>query len=71
VLTAAFDQVKGSDPDLAKWLEAGKNAAPLPAIPEMAAVWDPFGKAEAAVIGGADPKTALTAAATTISGQIK
>ncbi|MEU4218712.1 maltose ABC transporter substrate-binding protein [Actinoplanes sp. NPDC026623] len=71
VLIAAFDQVKGTDPDLAKWVEAGKNAAPLPAIPEMGSVWDPFGKAEAAVIGGADPKTALTAAAKTISGQIK
>jgi arabinogalactan oligomer/maltooligosaccharide transport system substrate-binding protein len=71
VLTAAFDQVKGTDPDLAKWIDAAKNAQPLPAIPEMAAVWDPFGKAEAAVIGGADPKAALTAAAKTISGQIK
>ncbi|MEV4642147.1 maltose ABC transporter substrate-binding protein [Actinoplanes sp. NPDC049548] len=70
-LTAAFDQVKGADPDLAKFLDAGKNAVPLPAIPEMATIWDPFGKAESAVVGGADPKTALTAAAKTISGQIK
>jgi arabinogalactan oligomer/maltooligosaccharide transport system substrate-binding protein len=70
VLTAAYDQVKGTDPDLAKFVEAGRNAIPLPAIPEMATVWDPFGKAESAVIGGADPKTALTAAAKTISGQI-
>ncbi|MFI7599939.1 extracellular solute-binding protein [Actinoplanes sp. NPDC049681] len=70
-LTAAFDQVKGADPDLAKFVDAGKNAVPLPAIPEMATIWDPFGKAESAVIGGADPKTALTAAAKTISGQIK
>jgi arabinogalactan oligomer/maltooligosaccharide transport system substrate-binding protein len=71
VLTAAYDQVKGADPDLAKFVEAGKNAVPLPAIPEMASVWDPFSKAESAVVGGADPKTALTAAAKTISGQIK
>ncbi|MFI7542744.1 extracellular solute-binding protein [Actinoplanes sp. NPDC049599] len=71
VLIAAYDQVKGTDPDLAKFVEAGKNAVPLPAIPEMATVWDPFGKAESAVIAGADPKTALTAAAKTISGQIK
>ncbi|MEV8510539.1 maltose ABC transporter substrate-binding protein [Actinoplanes sp. NPDC051475] len=70
-LTTAFDQVKGADPDLAKFVDAGKNAVPLPAIPEMATIWDPFGKAESAVIGGADPKTALTAAAKTISGQIK
>ncbi|MFC7279034.1 extracellular solute-binding protein [Paractinoplanes rhizophilus] len=69
-LTAAFDQVKGSDPDLAKWQEAGKNAIPLPAIPEMAAIWDPFGKAEAAVVGGADPAKTIEAAGKTISGSI-
>ena len=47
-LTAALDQVKGTDPDLAKFLDAGKNGLVLPAIPAMAAIWDPFGKAEAA-----------------------
>jgi len=71
VLTAAYDQVKGTDPDLAKFVEAGRNAVPLPAIPEMAAIWDPFGKAESAIIGGADPNAAITAAGKAISGQIK
>ncbi|BBH63478.1 sugar ABC transporter substrate-binding protein [Actinoplanes sp. OR16] len=70
-LTAAFDQVKGADADLQKWVDAGKNAVPLPAIPEMAAIWDPFGKAEAAVIGGADAEKTVTAAGKTISGSIK
>ncbi|MCO1595212.1 maltose ABC transporter substrate-binding protein [Micromonospora sp. RHAY321] len=70
-LTAALDQVKGSDPDLAKFQEAGRNGQVLPAIPAMAAIWDPFGKAEAAVIGGADPSSTITAAGKTISGQIK
>lgn len=70
-LTAALDQVKGSDPDLAKFQEAGKNGQVLPAIPAMAAIWDPFGKAEAAIIGGADPAKTITAAGKTISGQIK
>ncbi|MBM7079593.1 MULTISPECIES: sugar ABC transporter substrate-binding protein [Micromonospora] len=70
-LTAAFDQVKGADPDLAKFSEAGKGGQVLPAIPAMAAIWDPFGKAEAAVIGGADPAKTVTAAGKTISGQIK
>jgi len=70
-LTAALDQVKGGDPDLAKFQEAGKNGQVLPAIPAMAAIWDPFGKAQAAVIGGADPTTTITAAGKTISGQIK
>jgi arabinogalactan oligomer/maltooligosaccharide transport system substrate-binding protein len=70
-LTAALDQVKGSDPDLEKFLAAGASGDILPAIPAMAAVWDPFGKAAAAVVGGADPKTAVPAAAKAIAGQIK
>jgi arabinogalactan oligomer/maltooligosaccharide transport system substrate-binding protein len=70
-LTAAFDQVKATDPDLEKFIDAGKDGVPLPAIPEMAAIWDPFGKAEAAVVGGADPATTITAAGKTISAQIK
>ena len=37
----------------------------------MAAVWDPLGKAEAAVIGGADPATTITAAGKAIEAQIK
>jgi arabinogalactan oligomer/maltooligosaccharide transport system substrate-binding protein len=69
-LTAAFDQVKSSDPDLAKWQAAAKDAIPLPSIPEMAAIWDPFGKAEAAVVGGADPAKTIQAAGKTISGSI-
>jgi len=69
-LTAALDQVKSSDPDIQKWLDAGKGGAVLPAIPAMAAVWDPFGKAEAAIIGGADVTSTLTAAAKTITDAI-
>jgi len=69
-LTAALDQVKGSDPDVSKFLAAGKDGVVLPAIPEMAAIWDPFGKAEAAVIGGADVRSTVAAAAKTISSQI-
>jgi len=70
-LTAALEQVKGEDPDLAKFLEAGKDGVVLPAIPEMAAIWDPFGKAEAAIVGGADVTGTINAAAKTISSQIK
>jgi arabinogalactan oligomer / maltooligosaccharide transport system substrate-binding protein len=70
-LTAAFDQVKGKDADLEKFVTAGKDGLPLPAVPEMAAIWDPFGKAEAAVVGGADPAKTITAAGKTISAAIK
>ena len=70
-LTAALDQVAASDPDARAFLAAGKNGLILPAIPEMSAIWDPFGKAEAAVIGGSDPATVIPAAAKTISDKIK
>lgn len=70
-LTAALDQVKSSDPDAQKFLEAGRNGAILPAIPEMAAIWDPFGKAEAAIVGGAPADTTVAGAAKTISDSIK
>jgi len=70
-LTAALDEVKASDPDLQKFLDAGKDGEVLPAIPEMATIWDPFGKAEAAVVGGANPSATITAAAKTISSQLK
>jgi arabinogalactan oligomer/maltooligosaccharide transport system substrate-binding protein len=69
-LSAALDQVKAGDPDLQKFMDAGKGGAVLPAIPQMAAIWDPFGKAEAAIIGGADVPTTLAAAAKTITDQI-
>ncbi|MEV0565343.1 maltose ABC transporter substrate-binding protein [Dactylosporangium sp. NPDC049742] len=69
-LVAALDQVKGSDPDIQKWLDAGKGGAVLPAIPAMAAVWDPFGKAEAAIVGGADVQSTLTAAGKAIAEAI-
>jgi arabinogalactan oligomer/maltooligosaccharide transport system substrate-binding protein len=70
-LTAALDAVKASDPDAQKFLDAGRNGVILPAIPEMAAVWDPFGKAVAAVVGGADPAASVSAAAKSISDKIK
>ena len=62
-LTAALEAVKASDPDAQKFLDAGKNGAILPAIPEMAAIWDPFGKAESAIIGGADVPSTVDALA--------
>jgi arabinogalactan oligomer / maltooligosaccharide transport system substrate-binding protein len=70
-LKAAFEEVTKTDPDMAKILEAGKNGDIMPAIPEMATVWDPLGKAQSSVIGGAPPGSTAAAAAKAISGQIK
>jgi arabinogalactan oligomer / maltooligosaccharide transport system substrate-binding protein len=70
-LKAAFEEVTKTDPDMARILEAGRNGDIMPAIPAMATVWDPLGKAQAAVIGGAPPASTAAAAADAISGQIK
>jgi arabinogalactan oligomer/maltooligosaccharide transport system substrate-binding protein len=70
-LKAAFAQVSKSDPDMAKILAAGKDGDIMPAIPEMATVWDPLGKAESATVGGAPAGSTVAAAAKAIEGQIK
>ncbi|KIH98551.1 sugar ABC transporter substrate-binding protein [Streptomonospora alba] len=69
-LTEVSTQVSKDDPDVGKFIEAGADGKPMPAIPEMDAIWDPFGKAQAAVIGGADPEKAVDSAAETISEEI-
>jgi arabinogalactan oligomer/maltooligosaccharide transport system substrate-binding protein len=70
-LKAAFDEVVKTDPDMAKILDAGKDGDIMPAIPEMATVWDPLGKAQSATVGGASPESTVPAAAKAIEGQIK
>ncbi|QSB15460.1 maltose ABC transporter substrate-binding protein [Natronosporangium hydrolyticum] len=69
-LTSALEQVQSADPDLAKFIEAAEYGSPMPSIPEMAAIWGPFGTAQAAIIGGADVDEALDAAAQAIAEQI-
>jgi arabinogalactan oligomer/maltooligosaccharide transport system substrate-binding protein len=69
-LTEAFDQVAPEDPNVQAILDAGKDGDPMPAIPEMAAIWSPMGVAVAAVVGGEDPAVATEAAATAIQEAI-
>jgi arabinogalactan oligomer/maltooligosaccharide transport system substrate-binding protein len=70
-LTAALEEVQAGDPDAAKFLEAGKDGMPMPAIPEMAAIWEPFGIAENAVVRGGDAAKAAAAAQKAIDGALK
>jgi arabinogalactan oligomer/maltooligosaccharide transport system substrate-binding protein len=53
-LTAAADAA-ASDPIVAGFQAVGAEAVPMPAIPQMGAVWEFWGVAEAAIINGADP----------------
>jgi arabinogalactan oligomer/maltooligosaccharide transport system substrate-binding protein len=43
--------------------ELAEAADPMPAIPEMSAVWGPLGQSQAAVVEGADPRSTFTKAA--------
>ncbi len=69
VLEAQMD-----DESLAGFAAAGENATPMPAIPEMASVWDAWSNAQTLVVQGSeDATTAFQTAAeqirTLISGQ--
>ncbi|WP_327582699.1 maltose ABC transporter substrate-binding protein [Nonomuraea sp. NBC_00507] len=70
-LTAALQEVQATDPDAVKFMDAGKEGMPMPAIPEMAAIWEPFGIAETAVVKGGDAAKAAAAAQKTIDGALK
>ena len=71
-LKAALEQIKASDPLVVKVADAGRKSGQImPSIPEMAAVWDPLGKAEAAVIAGSDPDSSISAAGKAIQASLK
>ncbi len=60
-----------TDPDLAAFGEAGVNAVPMPAIPEMGSVWGSWGDAFTLVLNGDDtPENALATAGAQIRSLI-
>ena len=61
-LTTALEMLSEQHPDLQEFQRAGEGGLPMPAIPEMEAVWSPFSQASADIIGGADPAEALAEA---------
>ena len=61
----------GADhPNIVKNAELATKALPMPAIPAMAAVWQPLGIAQANIVKGADPKDAMESAGEQIKSQI-
>lgn len=70
-MTEVLDQVKGQNPDVAKFAEAAAGGQILPAIPQMGAIWEPLGKAEAAIVGGADPASTMQTAGQTIADALQ
>ena len=45
-------EVAAKDPITAGFIAAGEDALPMPSIPEMGAVWTPWGRTEAQIIAG-------------------
>jgi maltose/maltodextrin transport system substrate-binding protein/arabinogalactan oligomer/maltooligosaccharide transport system substrate-binding protein len=70
---SAFLPVRESidDPDIAGFAEAGANGLPMPAIPEMSAVWSAWGDAVTLIFNQSeDPDTAFKTAAEQIRAAI-
>ena len=63
-------KLSGDYPEIVKIAELAGNADPMPAIPEMAAIWGPLGQADANIVGGADPEKTMTSAGDEITKQI-
>lgn len=68
-LTSAFDVASADNPDVGAFGEVGLTGVPMPAIPEMGAVWDNLGSTQSALINGTagDP----TEAWQTMAGRIQ
>ena len=69
-LKAALAAESAADPDTAVFAQAAEGGQILPAIPQMAGVWEPLGKAHAAVINGADPAATMAATAEAIRANL-
>lgn len=71
-MKVVYDEVAATDPDIKALGAIGKNAIPMPAIPQMAAVWSDWGGAEMAIIRGAeDPAAVWTAAVESIRAKLE
>ncbi len=67
-MTAVQDAI--DDPDLVVFTDAANAADPMPAIPAMASVWEPLGKAYSAIVSGKDPVATIKSAGDTINKAI-
>lgn len=70
-MTEVLEAVAPENPDVAAFAEAADAGQILPAIPQMAAIWEPLGKAEAAIVGGADPASTMQTAGETIAAALQ
>lgn len=70
-LVSAYEVASAEDPDVQAFGAIGQTGAPMPAIPEMGAVWSDWGNAELQLIKGeGEPQEVWETAATNIQTKI-
>lgn len=70
-LTSVYDSLAAQDPDIKAFGDIGRDATPMPAIPQMASVWADWGTAELALIkGDGDPATVWNTAVANIQAKL-
>ncbi len=71
-MTSAFEIASAEDPDVGAYGEVALTGVPMPAIPEMGAVWNYWGATEAALVNNTagDPATAWQTMADRIAADI-
>ncbi|MBD3943626.1 maltose ABC transporter substrate-binding protein [Microbacterium sp. NEAU-LLC] len=71
-MTSAFEIASAEDPDVGAYGEVALAGVPMPAIPEMGAVWNYWGATEAALVNNTagDPATAWQTMADRIAADI-
>lgn len=67
---ALQDKLTADYPEIIKIAELAGGGEPMPSIPEMAAIWQPLGQAQANIVGGADPESTMVSAGEEITSQI-
>lgn len=69
-LKTALQYASAKDPDVAKFEAAAEDGVPLPAIPQMVAVWQPFNALIHSVVKGDPVEPAVKAAGKAIAEQL-
>ena len=64
------EKLRTEQPDMVTFADMSAQADPMPAIPAMSSVWEPFGRAQANIVAGADPTSTMAGVGETIRASI-
>ena len=64
------EKLRTEQPDMVTFADMSAQADPMPAIPAMSSVWEPFGRAQANIVAGAAPASTMAGVGETIRASI-